>query len=241
MAAATIQQDDIIARLKLSGAWFEALDELEADALVAKLAADQGLSVSDDELQQAFDTFRVDAELLKADETNTWLAESGISVEQVEAALEANILREKLAEKLIDDAKIEAHYNQNPGDFEFAQISQLAVADAGAAEELALSIREEDEDFAALAKQHSLDEQTKQGGGYLGRISRDDAGGLPGDVSDRVFASSANEIIGPCELPGNVHMIICVHEVGRAALDDDLKAELRSELLESHLAELAEG
>ncbi len=240
-AVSEIQQEDIISRLKLSGAWFEAIAELEEDALLSQLAQAEGLSVSDAELQEAFDAYRLDLELQKADDTNAWLAASGITVEEVETALESGILGEKLAEKLIDDAKIDTYYNENPSEFEYAQISQLAVADAGAAEELALSIREEGEDFSALAKQHSADAPTKLGGGYLGRVSRDEAGGLPGDVCDRVFASSAGEVIGPFELPGGVHLIICVHEVGRVELDDDLRAALRAQLFGAHLAQLAEG
>ena len=103
-ATSTVQQDDIVARLKLSGAWFAAIAELEYEGLIAKVAADEGLAVSDDELQNEFDAFRCDMDLHKAEDTNAWLADSGITVDQVEAMLEASILRAKLAEKLIDDA-----------------------------------------------------------------------------------------------------------------------------------------
>ena len=115
----------------------------------------------------------------------------------------------------------------------------MIVDDAGAAGELALSIREEGEDFAALAAEHSLDESTNSNGGYLGLISRDEAGGLPGDVADRIFAAADAEVIGPFEVSGGGHLIIRVEEVGRHELDDDLRAVLREQLFDAHMAELA--
>ncbi|QDU47494.1 Foldase protein PrsA precursor [Symmachiella dynata] len=240
-ATTTVQQDDIIARLKLSGAWFAAAAELEFEGLISKVAADEGVAVSDDELQSEFDAFRADLDLFKAEETNAWLADSGITVEQVEAMLESNILQAKLADKLIDDAQIDAHYNQNPAAFDYAEISQLVVDNSGAAGELALSIREEGEDFAALAAEHSLDDSTSSDGGYLGLISREEAGGLPGDIADRIFAASESEVIGPFEVPGGGHLIIRVEEVGKHELDDDLRAVLRGQLFDAHMAQLADN
>lgn len=236
-----ISQEDIIARLKLSGAWFEAMAELQDDAFVAKVAADEGVEVTDDELQEEFDGLRRDMDLLKAEDTQKWLESTGLTVEQVEGMVEAAILRGKLAEKLIDDDQIESYFNQNPGQFEFADISQIAVSDAGAAGELVLSIREEGEDFEVLAEKHSLDEATNDNGGYVGLISRQEAAELPGDVSDRVFAAAPGEIVGPFEVPGGAHLIIRVEEVGRYELDDELREALRQSLFDAKMAELAEA
>lgn len=235
------QSEEIVARLKLSGAWFDAASELADEKLLLKVAGDEGISVSDEELQAEFDEYRRERELHKAEDTNRWLEESGVTIEQVESHLEAEILGAKLADKLIDDAQIDAYYNQNPNEFEYAQISQLAVADAGAADEIALSIREEGEDFAKLAKQHSLDAPTKLGGGFVGFINREEAGGLPGDAADRIFSASAGDVIGPIALPGDVYCLIQVEEVGRSELDDDLRAELRQQLFNEKMSEIAGG
>lgn len=238
-ATSTVQQEDIVARLKLNGAWFAAIAELEYEALISKVAADEGVSVSDEELQSEFDEFRRGLDLLKAEDTNAWLENCEITVEQVESMIEAGILRAKLAEKLIDDAQVEAYYNENPNTFDYAEISQLVVEDAGAAGELALSIREEGEDFADLAAEHSIDESTSENGGYLGFISRDEAGGLPEDVADRIFAAAGEEVIGPFEIPGGAHLIVRVEEVGRHELDEELREILREQLFEAHMAQLA--
>lgn len=106
---------------------------------------------------------------------------------------------------------------------------------------MALSIREEGEDFAALAAEHSLDDSTSSDGGYLGLISREEAGGLPGDIADRIFAASESEVIGPFEVPGGGHLIIRVEEVGKHELDDDLRAVLRGQLFDAHMAQLADN
>jgi len=240
VAGASITQSDLEARLRLSGAWFEGLAELSDEALVASAATNEGLSVSDDELQAEFDGFRRSRELEKADDTKGWLASAGLTLEQVENCLEAGVLRSKLADKLIGDDQIEQYYNQNPNEFAFARISHIVVESDGAADELALSVREEGEDFGKLAGQHSVDKATGCGGGFLGLITRDDTAGLGSDVADRIFSASAGDVVGPFAVNGG-HCLVKALEVGRRPLDDDLKASLRHFLLAQRIAEMAKG
>lgn len=240
VAGRQITQCDVTTRLQLSGAWFDALSEIEDEALAAQAAAQEGLTVSDAELQNAVDEYRLSRELEKADDTHCWLESIGLSIEDVEQFLEADVLQSKLAEKLIDDAKIESHYNQNPKDFEYARVSHIVTEEKGAAEELALSAREEGEDFAQLARDHSLDESTRTGGGFLGLVTRAETSGLSDDVADRIFAATAGDVIGPFDA-GNGQILVRIEEVGRLPLDDDLRCEVRQQLFGQWLAEKSEG
>lgn len=239
-SAPQVADADIVSRLRLSGAWQSAASELAQESVITKTAAQEKLSVSDSELQAAFDDFRRSRGLEKAAETKSWLESAGLKVEQVESALEADILASKLAEKVIDDKQIEQYYKQHPVDFDFARISQIVVGDAGAARELALNAREEGEDFSALARQHSIDEQTRAGGGFVGLVTRIDASGLPASIADRIFAASASEIVGPFER-GETHCLIRVEENGRLELDDELKSVIRGQLFSQWLAERTFG
>jgi len=239
VAGRQITQDDVISRLKLNGAWYGVLAELSGEAQLLQKADQLGLSVSDDELQQEFDDFRRARELEQADDTHKWLNSAGITVEQVESGLEVGILADKLAEKLIDDGQVEAYYNQNPKEFEYARVSHLVVDEEGAAEELALSVREEDEDFAKLARKHSLDKSTGCGGGFLGLMTRQETTGLPQDAADRIFAASQGEVIGPFALPDRGHCLVKVEEVGQRVLDDDLRLALRQQLFGQQMSETA--
>ena len=235
-----VNSDEVISRLKLGGEWQGASDELSDEALLTQAAKQQGISVSDAELQKEFDAYRIARGLDKADDTKSWLKSSGLPVEHVEAFLEAGILSRKLAAKVISDKEIDGYYKQNPGEFEFAQVSHLITDDEGAAEELALSAREEGEEFADLARKHSIDSATRCGGGFVGLLTRWETEGIPEDAADRIFAAKAGDVIGPFPFRSG-YCIVSVLEVGRRPLDDNLRATLRTKLFGSWLAKRAGG
>jgi parvulin-like peptidyl-prolyl isomerase len=238
VAGKKIDQGAVESRLKLSGAWFGAVAQLQSEALVAQAAQKEGLSVSDAELQKEFDDFRLSRGLEKADDTLAWLKSAGLTVDDVEGFLEAGLLANKVAKKVISDAAVDAYYKQNPQEFEFAQISHLVVSDGGAAQELALSAREEGESFADLARKHSIDKGTSAGGGFLGRITRLAVNGIPADVADQIFSGRAGDVVGPFPT-GKAHCVVHVLEVGRRPLDEGTRAAVRSQLFGQWLAERA--
>jgi peptidylprolyl isomerase len=239
-ASGKVSNADVIARLKISGAWQSAMSELTEERFLVQEARKQGLSISDAELQEEFDEFRRSRDLLKADDTLRWLESEGLTVEEVESCLEAAILASKLSEKQIDAKQIESYYKQNPKDFEYARISHLIVEEEGAAKELALSAREEGEDFSKLAREHSLDESTKLGGGYVGLLTRDDAADLPKDVADRIFSAKKGEILGPFKME-NGYCVVRVEERGSRPYDEGLQSALRDELFGRWVAEETAG
>ena len=230
-AGREITRREVEARLRLSGAWQEAIAELCLESAVVTLAEKEGLSVSDEPLQQAFDDFRRSRGLHKKEETTAWLEAAGLAVEDVERLVEAGLLHGQLAEQLVDDGQVDAFYNQNPQQFEYARVSHLIVAEEGAAQELALSVREEGEDFGKLAREHSLDESTRAGGGFIGLITRADAAAFPPEIADRLFSASVGEVVGPFPVAGGGYCLLRVDEVGRRPLDDELRRSLRAELL----------
>ena len=229
VAGRKINSDEVVSRLKLAGEWYGAVGELSDEALLAQAAKQEGVSITDAELQEEFDAYRISRGLEKSEDTTSWLKSTGLSVEDVEAFLEAGILRRKLAAKVISDKEIEAYYKQNPREFEFARVSHLVVDDEGAAEEIALSAREEGEDFADLAREHSVDAATRCGGGFVGLLTRWETEGIPEDAADRIFAASIGDVVGPFSF-GSGHCIVNVLEAGRQPLDDSLKATLRAKL-----------
>lgn len=237
-AGKAISQSEVIARLKIKGHYSAAVVELTREAAAKKSADDLGASVSDDELQAAFDDFRRSLGLNKADETEQWLSGLGIVVEDVEQMLEAAVRRSKIAARLVPDEKVEAYYAENPKEFEFAQVSHIAVRERNVAEEIVYSLKDDGEDFASLAKSHSIDEGSKFGGGFRGTVTRQNTLGLPDDVADRIFSASVGEVIEPFE-DGGAYYVCRVDNAGRSPLDSGLKENLREMLLERALAESA--
>jgi len=227
---------DVVARAKITGAFADTALELARDAAAANAAKDLGVSIDDKELQGAYDDFRRACQLYKAKDTQSWLEKSGLKAEDVENFLEAGLLRRKIADELVPDAEVDGYYAQNPREFEYARVSHIVVQDKSAAEELSLSLKEEGDDFASLARTHSLDEATRCGGGFRGLVTRDNTLGLAEDVADRIFSAKAGEIVGPFQSNG-VACIVRIEECGRLPLDGELRNRIRTNLCEETLAE----
>lgn len=66
-------------------------------ALIRSAAAEQGIEVSDEELQKEADDFRAARQLYEAKKTEAWLAANHLSQEDWEIQLEDEILRRKTA------------------------------------------------------------------------------------------------------------------------------------------------
>lgn len=231
-----ITQAAVVARSKISGAFAETAMALARDAAASKAAADLDVTVGDQELQAAYDDFRRECGLHKAQDTQSWLKRSGLTVEDIECYLEAGLLREKIADELVSGEDVAGYYAQNPREFEFARVSEIVVKDKNAAEELSLSLREEGEDFPALARRHSTDAATRCGGGYRGLVTRDETLNLPEDIADRIFSADAGEIVGPFQSNGSC-CIVRIEECGRLPLDERLRGRIQATLCEEVLQE----
>ncbi len=227
---------DVVARAKITGAFADTALELARDAAAASAAKDLGVKVDDQELQSAYDDFRRACQLYKAKDTQAWLERSGLKVEDVESFLEAGLLRSKIADELVPDGQVDRYYAENPREFEYARVSHIVVKDQSAAEELSLSLKEEGEDFAGLARAHSLDQETRCGGGFRGLVTRDNTLGLTEDVADRIFSAKTGQVVGPFQSNG-VACIVRIEESGRLPLDDELRSRIRTNLCEEALAE----
>jgi parvulin-like peptidyl-prolyl isomerase len=127
----------------------------------------------------------------------------------------------------------EAEYlREHAGDLETVTVQHILVKDKQAAEEL----REEARtcDFAALARQHSLDERTKQQGGKLGELHRSE---LEPDVADALFQVPEGQVSEPFEGQDGFHLFKVVKR--RTSLED-LRPQIREMLVAARRGEYLE-
>ncbi len=240
IAAAKIDGQDvslegILRTLKISGnTGF--IEDAIADLLVSRATNAEGITVSDEELQQAADEHRQGMGLFQVDQTQQWLDDCGVSVEEFEQHLERGVLKTKLREKVATDERIEQHFQQNRRNYDAARLAHIVVADEGMADELCSQLTEDGGDFAALAKNHSTDEGSKASGGELGLVSRT---ALSPAVESAVFAPKNGDVVGPIKTDAGYH-IIKVHELLFGQLDDEevpttIQQELYAEWLEQQV------
>ncbi len=138
------------------------------------------------------------------------------------------------AELEVTDDEVRTHYEDNAAQFEIPEqvrashilLLENGERDAEQARSLLNRLRgriEAGEDFAALAREYSDDEATKESGGDLGYFGR---GAMTPAFEDAAFGAASGDLVGPVENqlgPRAGHHLILVHERregGRQTLEE---------------------
>ena len=201
-------------------------------ALIRQAAARQGLEVTDEELQQAADDFRLEHNLHDVEATENWLAANHLSYEDWEAAIEEQTLARKFRDALAG-RKIEQHFAENRLSFDTATISRLVVKDEGVARELRAQIVEDEADFHALARRFSIDEATRPAGGYVGLVPRTE---MEAAVEAAVFGAPPGKTVGPFKGDAGWELVK-IEALHRAQLDAATREAIKARLFEDWLKE----
>lgn len=201
-------------------------------ALIRQAAAQQGIEIADEELQAAADAFRARYDLHKAADLLRWLEAQHLSLAAWETGLENELLAAKLRAQLTA-GKVEAYFAQNKLAFDAATIARIVVANEPLAKELRAQILEEDADFYAVARAHSLEAATRPAGGYVGAIRRD---GLSSAMEAAIFGARDGAVVGPFKTDVGWELVK-VEARYPAQLDDAIRAEIVTILFDEWLSE----
>ncbi len=227
--------EDIIAYLRRSHKIAEIAASAEHKALVLGICEQLSISVSDEELQVAGDTFRQEHKLLGASETIAWLQEQRITVEDWSQGIRVALLAKKLKEHLFGDA-VDAHYMSNRDDYKRVALSQILVRDLPDAFKVVHALREENASFCALALEHSKGMQSKENGGFVGICFI--AKLLP-EIAQALSEAREGEAIGPIQTKLGYH-IVRVEKWFPAELNESVREEILDSLFQIWLQEVRE-
>ena len=205
------------------------LREAVLDRLIVQRAMEAGLAVTDGDLQQAADRFRLRNGLTGAEQTRAWLSQQGLTQEDFETGLEGNLLREKFKLHLTEPLLAE-HFKTHGDSYARARLRLILVAREDLARELAIQIRDEGQDFAELARAHSLHPSRNQGG-LLGLVMRRQ---LAAASADAVFAARPGEVVGPLATPKGFQLFL-IEALEGPSLDSALVTRIRQELFDAWL------
>ncbi|HEV3023173.1 MAG TPA: peptidylprolyl isomerase [Pirellulales bacterium] len=230
VAGAPLSLHDVLRGLHRHRHLLPLLKEAAAERVLLQHAAREELSVSDTELQQAADQFRHRHGLSGAEQTHRWLAREGLTIEDFEAGLERELLLAKLKQHLTGP-QVANRFHARRDRYARAALRLIVVASEGIGRELLAQIIEEGQDFAALARKHSLHGPSRLAGGSLGVVARYD---LPADAADAVFAASPGNVVGPLPGPDGFRLIL-VEELLPPELDDETQEVIRQELFDAWL------
>jgi len=203
-----------------------------ADALLIRQAAvAAGISVTNEEIQQAADSFRAKRDLCDPKRTNRWLARHYLSSAEWESLLEDEIIRVKLRNALTA-GRVEKYFAEQRLSFDAATISRIVVKEENIARELRAQIVEDDADFYSLARTHSIDISTRPAGGYAGLARRSE---MEPAMESAVFGAQPGKTVGPLKTYSG-WQLLKIEAIHLATLDDSLRETIKSLLFDEWLA-----
>ena len=203
------------------------------EVLIDKISEDNDITVSDDELQERMNDFRIARELYKSSELDEWLDENELTIEDLENYLEsdAQVIKLKAA---LDEDDVRRYFFENRKEFEGARLSFIFANEKSVAEEILAQIEDDEAEFGAMAVAHSLDDNTKFSGGYDGWTMRSE---MESNLEAALFGASEigpDTILGPIEF-GEMWVLVKVWEITLSSLDASTESTIRDNLFQEWL------
>lgn len=191
-----ITAEQFVKILKMNDSLEKLLEEVLTDKVTAIEARKSNISLSDEEVQQRFDEIRRIEGLHRAKEAYEFIDNLGVTVDEFEAYLREMLYKEKMIEYLERKEAVEEYFKLHSPDFESIEISHIVVESEGKAKEILAQLVDFPDTFSEIARDHSLDAETKEKGGKIGKVLR---GSLDKEIEAKVFNASVGDLVGPFE------------------------------------------
>lgn len=231
LAKATIALEEIAGFLKKDLRLKEVYQHILQRHIIAKAAAERGLTVTEAEIQAEGDNFRFQNRLEKAADTLAWLADQMISVEEWEEGIHDRLLAQKLSDALFAK-EVEKFFAQNRIDFDQILLYQIVVPYERVAQEVYYQIEEQEISFYEAAHLYDIDERRRYNCGYEGKIYRSS---LKPEVAAAIFSAKLGEIVGPLKTDRGYHLFV-VEDFIRAELTPEVQQEIKDRMFQQWLA-----
>ncbi|MGI9304946.1 MAG: peptidylprolyl isomerase [Gammaproteobacteria bacterium] len=211
-----VTAEDVIVHLKADGTFRNAIYQLIEVQVIALKCEELKITCSEEDFRDYADTKRRLMGLFSAEDMNRYCKWYGIVMSQWNEMVRNELLRTKLQKKIITDADVGAYFEDHKNDFYMATLSRIVCPDEEQAQAALGAIRDDGDDFAAVARKVSIEKNTRAAGGYLGSVKY---GTLPRAINDAVFSENPGSVLGPFEQSG-YWTIYRIEEVKNTELDD---------------------
>lgn len=201
--------------------------------IIAETASSKNIVVTDQEIEAEANKVRCALHLEKASDTLAWLQENLTDPEEWEVAIRNQLLHQKLAQNLFDEA-VEPFFAQNRPNFDRFILYQLVVPYEQLAQELFYQVEEEEISFYQAAHLYDIDPQRRYVCGYEGEVHRGD---YTADIAAAIFKTPVviGELIGPIRSPHGYHLFK-IENYFPAQLTNEIRQEIMNKLFEQWLA-----
>ena len=203
----------------------------------AREAEDMGLEITDAEVAKELDKVKQDYFQNDQKKFEAGLKEQGYTVAALREDIQAQLVSKKLYERVtkdvqVTDADLQKHYAENKDQYSVAEsrsVRHILVKTKAEADKLHAEL-ESGADFAALAKQSSLDPGSKEQGGKL-TVSR---GQTVAPFDKAAFSLKTNQLSAPVKTEFGYHLIqpLAAAKAGSVTPFAKVKAQIRTQLVE---------
>ncbi|MEB3103841.1 peptidylprolyl isomerase [Ferviditalea candida] len=234
----TIGKDQLYEEL-LAGGGKQALQNMIDKELIRQEAEKAGIKVTVDDIEQQLksirSTFPSEAEFQQT------LAMYNMTLEDLKKEMESQVqLRKLLAPQIkVTDDDIKQFYNSHLEDLKEPEQVKASHILVGGKEEAAaiLADLKKGADFAAIAKEKSLDSATKDNGGDLGFFAKGD---MEEAFEKAAFSLPVGSLSDPVQTSNGYHIIkVTEHKQAHTPTLDEKKAEIREQLVNEQLSSLS--
>ncbi|HEY8495770.1 MAG TPA: peptidylprolyl isomerase [Limnochordales bacterium] len=225
----------------------QVLDEMILIKLVRQEAAQRGVQVSDDDVAAELAT--IEEDVGGPEQLQSVLQMYNMTYDDLKQQVTLNLLLRALVgpEIEVTEDEIRSYFDENRerlGQPEQVRARHILVETEEQAKELKERLAA-GEDFAALAKEHSIDRGSAARGGDLGWFGR---GAMVAPFEEAAFSLKPGEISDPVRTSFGYHLILVeerreareavLDEETRSAIEDQLRAEKLSQRIPEWLNEL---
>jgi parvulin-like peptidyl-prolyl isomerase len=225
-----ITHEEIIQQLKFSRQMPITMREIASRKIINDTAKAKNITLSEEEIQQAADSFRLQNNLFSSQDTLNWLKKYNLSVEEFERLIYYNSLSLKLARELYSD-RVEAYFYEHKLDYTQAVIYEIILSNFDLAMELFYSIKEREFSFWDVAHQYIQEEELRYCGGYRGYLKRDK---LKPEISSAVFAAQPPQVLKPIVVDKQIYLIF-VSKIIQPELNNEIRYQIITQLFEQWL------
>ena len=212
MVASGIDPKSQVGQESLKSLKQQVLDQMINDMIVAQQAEQQGIKITDDDLNARIAQMIQDAG--SVEKLNDYLAKNQMSLADLCTQVRAHVLGEVMLTRITSAL---------PTNVEQVHARQILVATPDLANTLRDRARK-GEDFAALAKQYSLDETSKANGGDLGWVPK---GVLDPRIDTILFQIPVSQVSDPIKTDFGYHVVQVTEKEKARALPPELIQDAR--------------
>jgi foldase protein PrsA len=177
------------------------------------VAKEQGVSVSDHEVEKEFDTEKK-AQFPQESKFNAFLAKTGYTVSDLLGRIKVQMLSTRIEQKItknakkpVTEAEATKYYNEHKSEYgqpEKANL-ELVLTKTEANAKKAKEEIESGQSFASVAKHMSIDPVSKANGGKLTGISK---GEEEKALDEAIFSAKLNTLSGPIKTPFGYYIFL---------------------------------